>query len=375
MAVFLRALLVPPRKCLVLDLDNTLWGGILGEVGADMIKVGSTYPGSAYREFQQALLNLHRRGILLAINSKNNQSEVEEVFRSHPDMVLRPEHFASVRVNWETKPQNMIEIAEELGIGADSLVFFDDNAAECAFMREALPEVLTIQAPPDPLDYSGALLGSAAFERLSFTVEDQNRGQMYREQVERRTHASGAASLEDFLAGLQMTAEIQPVSEFAFPRVVDLLHKTNQFNVTTRRHSAGELRKILSDPHREAFSMRLTDRFGDNGIVGVAILDFQGATAVIDTFLLSCRVIGRAAETALLAFLLQRAGCRGAQALEGVFIPTPKNAPAADFFALHGFARIPHDGNDSRWRLEISQASVAWPAFIADGAYAVRQRG
>ena len=218
-AAFLVAIAGKPRKCLVLDLDNTLWGGVVGESGVEGIKLGATYPGSAYQQFQQVLLQLHQRGILLAINSKNNPADVEEVFRRHPDMVLKPEHFASVHINWLEKPKNMLEIAKDLNLGLESLVFFDDSPIERAMMRQALPEVLTLQVPKDVIDYPRVLLDSGAFERLSFTEDDRQRGQMYREQLVRRERAQSATSLEEFLADLQMTAAVHPVDQFAFPRV------------------------------------------------------------------------------------------------------------------------------------------------------------
>jgi len=182
-AAFIQASSGARRKCLVLDLDNTLWGGTVGEDGVAGIKLGHTYPGNAFRHFQETVLQLHRRGVLLAINSKNNRDDVEGVFRSHPDMVLKEEHFASSRSNWRAKPDNMVEIASDLDIGLDALVFFDDNPAERALMRQALPEVLTLEVPPDPLQYAEVLLESGAFERLSFTREDRRRGEMYRGQA------------------------------------------------------------------------------------------------------------------------------------------------------------------------------------------------
>jgi FkbH-like protein len=363
-AAFIQASAGRQRKCLVLDLDNTLWGGTVGEDGVAGIKLGRTYPGNAFRHFQEAVLQLHRRGVLLAINSKNNRADVEEVFRSHPDMVLKEEHFASVRSNWSAKPENMVEIASELDIGLDALVFFDDNPAERALMRQALPEVLTLEVPPDPLKYAEVLLESGAFERLSFTREDRRRGEMYREQLARASLRQSAASLQDFLSSLKMEVSIRPVDQFAFPRVLDLIGKTNQFNLTTRRHSAARLAEVIADPSWDALYLRVADRFGDNGIVGAAVLQFQNGAAHIDTFLLSCRVIGRTLETALLSFLVGLARGRGATVLEGEFIPTAKNAPAAEFFARHGFERAGRTGTGSRWRLNLSDVSFQWPGYI-----------
>jgi FkbH-like protein len=360
-ALFIQTIQGPPRKCLVLDLDDTLWGGVVGESGVAGIKLGSTYPGNVYREFQEAVLELQRRGILLAINSKNNPADVDEVFATHPDMVLRKEHFASMRVNWRDKPANLVEIARELNIGVDSLVFFDDNPVERAQVRQTLPEVLTLEVPSDPGHYVRVLKESGAFERLSLTDEDRRRGLMYQEESARRQLLETSASLEDFLQSLQVRVSILPVDQFSFPRVLDLLHKTNQFTMTTRRHSSAQLAAMIEDPQSGVFSLRSGDRFGDNGIVGVAIVQAREATACVDSFLMSCRVIGREIETALLMHLVDWAQSRGLQMMEGEFIPTAKNAPAADFYARHGFARI--DGTHC-WTLDLANVPFRWPDHI-----------
>ncbi len=370
-AAFIRALLGPQRKCLVLDLDNVLWGGIIGEAGLANIKLGQTYPGNVFRDFQQAVLELYRRGVLLAINSKNNPGDVDEVFASHPDMILKKEHFACIRVNWQDKPSNMREIARDLNIGIESLVFFDDNPAEQELMREALPQVLTLPAPAEPMKYVKVLRGSRAFDRLSLTDEDRRRGEMYRQQSDRRQLEQSATSLQDFLTGLQMTAVIDRVDEFAFPRVADLFQKTNQFNLTTRRHLAPQLRAKMDDPACGVFSLRVIDRFGDNGIVGVAIIQQQDESAVIESLLMSCRVIGRTIETALLSFLVDWAKDRGLGVLDGEFIPTPKNAPAADFYARHGFAQLGGAALGTRWRLDLNKVPFQWPSYIQRSAQAV----
>lgn len=356
-ATFLRALLSSPRKCLVLDLDDTLWGGVVAERGLEGIDLGFTFPGNVYRAFQTFLLQLHRRGVLLAISSKNNRADVDDVFDRHPDMVLAREHFSAVRINWRPKPENLAEIAAELNIGLDSLVFFDDNPAECALMRQSLPQVLTLQAPADATKSPQVLIDSAAFERVSLTQEDLQRGAMYQQQT-RRQQARAAGTLDDFLRGLEMTATIRPLDQFAFPRVLDLLHKTNQFNLTTRRYSATELTAMAADPAHAVFSLQLADRFGDNGIVGVAIMRVVERVAQLDSLLLSCRVIGRTAETALLAFVAEWARKQGALVLEGEFVPTPKNAPAADFLRLHGFTKVAGNGRGDHWTLDLTGAST-----------------
>jgi FkbH-like protein len=365
---YIRALTASARKCLVLDLDNTLWGGVIGESGLAGIKLGHTFPGNVYRDFQRAVLQLHQQGVILAINSKNNPGDVEEVFRSHPDMILRRDHFSAVRVNWQPKPKNMVEIADELRIGLDALVFVDDDDAECALMRQSLPQVLTLDACHDPSSRLHLLRNTTVFEKLSLTSEDRRRGELYQAQSQREEWRQSAASLDDFFAGLEMEADIRAVDTFSEPRVADLIQKTNQFNLTTRRYSPVELASILKNPAYAAFSVRVTDRFGDNGIVGVAILERTAERARVDTLLLSCRVIGRHVETALLAFVAEWAEGQGVALLEGEFIPTAKNAPAADFYDRHGFRKASSEGAATRWVLRLTERAFAWPAFIGRAA-------
>jgi FkbH-like protein len=365
-AAFVRALCAPARKCLVVDLDGTLWGGVLGEQGIGGIELGHTYPGSGFRRFQHVLLSLSRRGVLLAISSKNNPEEVDEVFGCHPDMVLRREHFSAVRVNWRDKAENVRDIAQELGLGLDALAFFDDSPVECALMRRRLPEVLTIQAPANVLDAPETLLRSAAFDRLGFTPEDRHRGEMYRRRADAQAQQALAGSLDDFLETLQTEVDIRPVDRLTFARALELTQKTNQFNLTGHRYSAAELADAMSAADRAAFSMRLLDRFGDHGVVGLAVVELAEDVASIETFLLSCRVIGRTAETALLSFAAAWARSRGARAIEGSFVATRKNGPAADFYARHGFAQIATAvPGATRWRLDAIDAGIAWPRAIA----------
>lgn len=361
---FLRATLAAPRKCLVVDLDDTLWGGVLGEVGPEGIALGSDYPGNAYRDFQKALLDLRRQGVLLAVASKNDHDDAMRALREHPEMVLRPEHFAALRVNWRTKPENLIEIASELNLSLDSLVFFDDNPAERALMRERLPQVETLEVPGDPFGYARKLLESRCFDKVSLTAEDLERGDMYRAQRERRELESSAGDLTAFYRRLEMVAEIEPLCDLSFQRVHDLLQKTNQFNLTTRRHPQAALRAFAEDPDTEVWTLRLRDRFGDNGLVGVAIVRSGKETAVVDTFLLSCRVIGRTVETALLANVAERARRRGLRRLIGVTRRTEKNAPFLDFYARHGFREIETVDPEKRWALDLAAIPFAHPDYI-----------
>ncbi len=368
-AAYLNAVLGTPRKCLVVDLDNTLWGGVVGEDGMAGIQIGQNYPGNIYRDIQLSILQLHRRGVLLAICSKNNEADVDEVFSNHPDMLLRREHFAVARINWKSKASNLQEIADELNIGVDSMVFLDDSPVECELMRQQLPEVMTWEGfdsdgKPAPIRMLNQLCSSLVFDKLTFTKEDRERNRMYRDQVVRRASATSATSLEDFLVGLEMTVDIQPINEFSVTRVFDLIQKTNQFNLTTRRHTRATIDEIRQEPTSAIFTIQARDKFGDNGIVGVAIAHQREEVVNLDTFLLSCRVIGRTIETALLRYIVDWGKGRNANFLIGEFLPTAKNLPAADFFSQHGFARIDSRSEGSRWLLELDQVPFEWPSYI-----------
>lgn len=363
-AAYIRTLRRTARKCLVLDLDGTLWGGILGEVGVSGVALGEDYPGNVFRDFQRIIRHLKHRGVLLALNSKNNLDEVREAFLARPEMLLRLEDFAAIRVNWNHKPANMVEIAQELNIGLDSLVFLDDSAVERDLMRQALPQVLTPELPPTPMQYAEVLRETGAFERLNFTNEDRRRTEMYQEQRARQQLAQSALNLDDFLSSLKMQVTIDTVDHSSLDRVVDLIRKTNQFNLTTRRYSATQLAGMVADPAYGVFFLRMSDRFGDNGIVAVAIVHDKGGVCYLDTFLLSCRVIGRTVETALLAYLVRWARDRRLTGLEGEFIPTAKNAPAADFFARHQFEEVPGEDAPARWRLPLDRGAVEWPRHM-----------
>jgi FkbH-like protein len=359
LARMMRAFVFPPLKCLALDLDNTLWGGILGEDGPGGIALGEEFPGNVYKGFQRYLLELKDRGILLAISSKNNEQETRELIATHPDMLLRLEDFAAMRINWREKSASLREIASELNIGLDALAFFDDNASERAEVLARLPEVTVIEAPAEPIGFIDAIEESGVFDRLKLSAEDRRRSEVYREQRERLKAGERFETQEDFLRGLEMKAIIGDVDALTLQRVAQLLTKTNQFNLTTRRHSPAEIEKMLQTG--VGLWLRLVDRFGDNGITAVAIaVPENGAAWRIDTFLLSCRIISRGAETALLAKLIERIRDRGAAELFGEYAPTPKNEPCADFYPRHGF----EPAGENRWRLDLTIQNVPSPDFI-----------
>ena len=351
-------------KALVTDLDNTLWGGVIGEDGMEGIKVGSEYPGAAYRSLQRVMLDLYQRGTILAICSKNNLPDAMEVIEKHPGMLLRPQHFAVLRINWNDKVHNLREIADELNIGTDALAFLDDNPVERERVRTEMPEVNVIELPDDPMRYAQTLREIPAFERLVLSAEDRERGRYYVEQRQRGELERNAASLEDFYRSLDQEAEIGPVTQETLPRIAQLTQKTNQFNLTTRRNTEQQISEMANRREWGIYSLRVKDRFGDNGLVGVAILHFVDQACEIDSFLLSCRVIGRTVETAFLSFVVEEAQARGAQRLEGWFLPTKKNSPAKDFYPAHGFTLLEQEDKGCLWSLDLNAAQITCPQWI-----------
>jgi FkbH-like protein len=366
---FFRALAGLSKKCLVLDLDNTLWGGVIGEDGLSGIRLGPDYPGSAFVEFQRQILALRDRGVILAIASKNNPSDVNEVFARHSFMLLKPEHFSAMQIGWQPKSESIRNIAGHLNIGVDQLVFADDSAFECEHVREVLPMVPVIQLPPEPERYVGVLMRDGWFDGLTISDEDRRRGDLYRQRDEAESLRSASGTVEDFYRELEMTLQIEPVTEASLARAAQLTQKTNQFNTTTRRYADAEVARRVADPEWIVRTVRVRDRFGDNGIVGLMMAQVNGTTLEIDTFLLSCRVIGRTVETAMLAFLCDEARQRDLERLTGTVVPTEKNVPVRDLFERHGFDRAAAgEGEATQWTRNIRSGAVAWPDWFRIGS-------
>jgi FkbH-like protein len=351
-------------KVLVADLDNTLWGGVIGEDGMTGIKLDPEYPGAAYQNLQRAMLDLARRGILLAICSKNNLEDAMEALENHPGMLLRPKHFSALRINWNDKAQNLREIATELNLGMDALALLDDNPVEREHVRSVLPEITVIDLPEDPLAFAAAVRDCPVFERLALSSEDQQRASLYAAQRERAQAEHSFQSKEDFLRYIEQEAQVAPVSPVTLARVAQLTQKTNQFNLTTQRHTEQQIADVAARPGWQVLAIQLRDRFGDHGLVGVAITRDEVETCEIETFLLSCRVIGRTVETALLSYLARGAAARGRQRLAGRFFPTRKNAPARDFYAQHGFQLLEENPDGSVWTLNLEHHTIATPEWI-----------
>lgn len=352
-------------KVLALDLDNTLWGGVIGEDGLLGIRLSPEYPGAAYQALQRALLDLRSKGILLAVCSKNNLDEAMEAISTHPAMLLKPEHFAATRINWNDKSQNLREIASELNLGTDAVALLDDNPVERAQVRSELPEIMVVDLPEDPFGYAHAVRDCPFFERLTISAEDRHRGTFYAAERDRVRAEQNFADKEDFYRSLEQTAEIEAVSPTTLARVAQLTQKTNQFNLTTRRYNEQQIMNLAATPGSQVLSIRVRDRYGDHGLVGVAIFHDSVDSREIDTFLLSCRVIGRTVESAFLSHLVENARAKGLRYLRGCFIPTKRNAPAQTFYTQHGFVRQSgQDGEPSVWSLDLREKRVACPEWI-----------
>ncbi len=362
---FFRALTGLAKKCLVVDLDNTLWSGVVGEVGVHGLGLGATYPGSAHVAFQHTLMKLQRRGVLLAIASKNNAADVDEVLSQHPHMVLRPESFACVEINWGAKSESVANISRRLNISVEHIVFADDNPAECAEVRQAHPSVRTICLSGSPETFSSLILDEGLFDSLVYSAEDARRTAMYRTRVQGERAQAAAGSLEDFYRSLQMQIEFGPVRQSTVARSAQLTQKTNQFNATTRRYKEADLLDRMKSSDWLLTTVAVRDRFGDHGIVGLIMASAVGDVLDIDTFLLSCRVIGRSVETAMLAHLFEHAVANQMREIRGLIIPTSRNIPIRDLYQKHYFQGIREDDDGStQWTLDVSEQRVSRPDWF-----------
>ena len=328
------------RKCLVLDLDNTLWGGVAGEDGPLGLKIGAGDPiGEAYTDFQRAVRNQMSRGVLLAVASKNNPEDVDAVFEQRPEMPLRKDDFAVMQVGWDTKVHALEQIAATLNIGIDSLVFLDDNPAERAMVRGALPEVLVPELPDTPALYASFLRSQGWFERPKVTSEDLAKTRQYKEQAEREVLRRAAGSLDHYLADLGTEVQVRRARPEDAPRVQQLFTKTNQFNLTTRRYGLGEVEEFTRSSQHVLGVASACDRYGDLGLIGVFLIRLDEQDAEIDSLLISCRALGRGIETAIMNALKQEVRrCRPRGDLVAHFVPTAKNAPARGYLEGQGLS-------------------------------------
>lgn len=364
---YIKAIKGKRKKCLVLDLDNTLWGGIIGEDGIEAIKLGEDGIGRAYVDFQREIVNLHEKGVILAIDSRNNLEDAEEVFEKHPSMVLKKEHFATMKINWKDKVTNLRKIAEELNIGLNSFVFLDDNPVERELVKKRVPGVVVPDLPDDPSLLRDFILklGLEYFPIVSLTVEDRKRGQLYKSQVQRVSLRKSVSSLEDFYRSLEMRAIMKEDDPFAIPRMAQLTQRTNQFNLTTHRYTESEIKSFIENPSYRVYNLELIDKFDSNGIVGLIILyNCDEASWTIDTFLLSCRVTGRTVEDAFVAYVVNKLREEGVKYLKGEYIPTKKNSLVKDLYEGLGFKKIGQKEGAASWELQVKEKKLAPPSWI-----------
>lgn len=353
-ACSLRALYGLTAKCVALDLDGTLWGGVIGEDGLNGIQLGGSAAGESYVAFQRFWKTAARTGLLLAVCSKNNEADARQPFAEHPEMALRLDDIVCFRANWNAKDANLREIAKTLNIGTDSLVFVDDNPAERARIRQLLPEVEVIEMPAEPALYAATVARRRLFDKLSLTAEDRERGASIRQNAERaQLAAASGGDVDAYLAGLDMRVHLAPFDEVNLPRIVQLINKTNQFNVTTRRRTEAETRLLMQTPGCYTQAMRVSDRLGDSGLTGVLIAVPEGDTLRLDTWLMSCRVLGRKLDEAMFSSLVRHARARGYKRIRCEFIATAKNDVVKDLFERLGCSPAGESG-ESRF--------FEWPA-------------
>ena len=352
----MRPLLAAPCKVIVTDLDNTLWGGILGEDGADNLLMG---PGTGYRGVQEALLALKQRGFLLAVASKNDETAALPVLERHPDCIVRPDDVVAMRIDWSPKAGNIRAMAEELSLGLDSFAFLDDNPIERAQVASELPMVRILPHDMDAARTAHMLSAHPELQRLAVTAEDAARTELYKARRERHAGASNDPALRAaFLESLQQEILVEPLTDDAFKRIADLERKTNQFNLRTRRFSESQLRTFAAGPGSFVVAFRVVDRFGDNGIVGMAVVSHDGTKAAIENFLMSCRVIGRDVELVMLRDIAKRAAHVGCTHLTGSYAPTAKNDVASGFYVNAGFTALANDGDTRTWQMALGEPST-----------------
>ncbi len=348
-----RAILGLSRKCIVLDLDYTLWGGVLGEEGPLGITLGPVYPGVAYQNFQHSVLSLWERGIILAVSSKNNEADVEEVFKKNPHMILKREHFAGLRANWEDKSKNVRSLAEELNIGLESMVFIDDSPVERERMRREAPQVLTPEWSTEPEQYARDLFALTVFHQMALTAEDKKRGEMYAQEYKRREARGASGSVKDYIAALNITMRIAEGTAIDSARAAQMTQKTNQFNLTTKRYTESDIKRMIKRGDM-VITGEVSDTFGGYGVVILAIIAMKKKEAVLDTFLMSCRVMGRGVEKAFLEHVATELHARGVATLSASFIPTRKNEPISKFLPAEGMEPLGRTSTKGVQRYELA---------------------
>jgi FkbH-like protein len=345
----LRSLSFVRKKCLVLDCDNTLWGGIIGEDGIDGIQLGNNYPGKAFLDFQKAIVELHNSGIIIALCSKNNKEDVIEVFKNNSNMILKMEHISAYRINWENKAQNIIQISKELNIGLDSIVFVDDNPLEREIVKKNTPEVIVPDFPTNNYDlllYINSITKDF-FSTFKLTAEDKQKAKQYAKLSQIQNLEKSYLNHNDYLKDLDMTLILNRAKPSTISRFSQMTQKTNQFNLTTKRYNESELSKLI-EKNYILTTLQVRDKFGDHGITAAIIIKLDGSSAEIDSLLLSCRILGRGIENALLKLHLNLLFELGVKNVIARYFPTKKNIQTENFYDLNGFELIEVNENGDK---------------------------
>lgn len=352
----LAAKLGKSRRCLILDLDNTLWGGVIGDDGQNGILIGNGDPtAEAYLHVQRTALELHDRGIVLAVSSKNEDATARIPFQEHPDMLLREHHIAAFQANWSDKASNIRAIAEMLSLGLESMVFLDDNPAERMQVRKELPDVAVPELPQDPALFARTLIAAGYFETITFSEEDQKRASFYQDNIKRVQILNQSSDMVTYLKSLEMEMICTPFDATGRARIVQLISKSNQFNLTTKRYSEVDVKHFQEDSNYFTRQIRLTDALGDNGMISIIICKKNAATWEIDTWIMSCRVLGRRVEEAALLDIVSNAKRSGAIKLVGTYCPTARNILVKSHYSKLGFTKLSCDHISETWALDLAQ--------------------
>lgn len=340
------------RKLVIVDLDDTLWGGIVGDDGWENLRLGGhDYIGEAYIDFQLALKALSNRGVLLGIASKNDESIALEAIDKHPEMILRRDDFADWKINWNDKVQNIVEMVDELNLGLQSVVFLDDNPVERSWVRESLPEVLVLELPEDKMLYSSTLLSLRCFDTPSLSSEDLGRTRMYTTERKRKDLEKSTRSIDEWLRSLEIRVSIETLNESNLKRAAQLLNKTNQMNLSTRRMTEKELAEWAGQRNRRLWLLRVSDKFGDSGMTGMVSLQLEDHEGRIVDFILSCRVMGRKVEEAMISRVYKHARSAGLEQIYADYIPTRQNRPCFNFWSRSGF-EYDKEANRFSWPMD-----------------------
>jgi FkbH-like protein len=365
-------------KVLVLDLDNTVWGGVIGDDGLDGIRVAEGDPrGESFRAVQRMALNLRERGIILAVASKNHDAVAREPFEKHPEMLLKLDHIAVFQANWDDKPSNIEAIARELSVGLDTIVFLDDNPVERGMVRQLLPQVYVPEVPEDPAWFARTLSAAGYFDAVTFAAEDLARAGFYRDNAKRANLQKQLGDVEAYLASLDMTITFEPFDSTGRARIVQLINKSNQYNLTTRRYTDPGVAEAQNDPEVFTLQVRLSDTFGDNGMISAVICrPRERAVWEIDTWLMSCRVLGRKVEYMVLREILEHARAHGIQKLIGVFKPTDRNKLVVDHYAKLGFTKAAENDGATQWEMMVGSVDLpAAPMKVISRGFAYSYAG